>query len=75
MADKLREYDAVKQGDLNKLKEEIEMLRCKNDRLIRANKRFAKDEEDWIKMKVEKNRYGEIIRINPEDCGNFTAKP
>ena len=67
MADKLREYDAVKQGDLNKLKEEIEMLRCKNDRLIRANKKYEKEEKDWIKMKVEKNLAIEDLKKRNED--------
>ena len=67
MADKLREYDALKEADLNKLKEEIEMLRSKNDRLIRANKRYAKDEEDWIKMKVEKNNAIEDLKKKNED--------
>ena len=67
MADKLRENEVLKQNEMKKLKNEIDILKKKLERCNNDNKKWTKNEEEWIKIKMAKNSEIEELKKKNEE--------
>ena len=72
MAERLKEIDVLKDKvqDLTKLKDENQMLKEKNEKLIIRNKEWKKMEEEWIKSKLERDIIIKELKKKNEDKKN-----
>ena len=67
MADKLRENEVLKQNEIKKLKHENDILKKKLERCNIDNKKWTKNEQEWIKIKMAKNSEIEELKKKDEE--------
>ena len=67
MADKLRENEVSKQNELKKLKHENDVLKKKLERCNTSCKKWTKNEQEWIKIKMAKNSEIEELKKKNEE--------
>ena len=67
MADKLRENEVLKQNELKKLKHENDVLKKKLERSNTENKKWTRNEQEWIKKNLAKNSEIEELKKKNEE--------